>query len=277
MAETQPLLVFDTTAILASQTRQWQEWARFGQCVMPLAVYQDIEFLTQRAIEPQQEAVAREFVRYSATGDFVISDAEALVKEHEEEASQLSKRLRLVQAIAECAYALAKQQVGTLVVVVSNDRPLVDRIQRLQPQIPNLAAISVAELVQWNRLQQRPRNIDQALRRMPGPAIPASAPKTQVPQISHARPATTTLPPTAAPPRPPARASVSKQGSKRPSSSRKTPAVSPLRKIYSVVVVLISLSLLTSSGLVGWRLLDPEGSEKVWNLLRLPEIPGFEP
>ncbi|NJK61376.1 MAG: hypothetical protein HC921_00605 [Synechococcaceae cyanobacterium SM2_3_1] len=156
MAETQPLLVFDTTAILASQTRQWQEWARFGQCVMPLGVYQDIEFLTQRAIEPQQEAVAREFIRYSATGDFVVSDAEALVKEQEAEASQLSKRLRLVQAIAECAYALAKQQVGTLVVVVSNDRPLVDRIQRLQPQIPNLAAISVAELVQWNRLQQRP-------------------------------------------------------------------------------------------------------------------------
>lgn len=154
MAELSPLLVFDSSAILAGRLARWQEWARFGVCVLPQAVLAELERLAREAIEPQEESTARAFLRHQPSLGFAVSAARAWVEEVN--ASGHSLRARLEQAIAECAYALAQQQPGSLV-VVSNDRPLVGRIQELG--VSNLCAISLAELNRWVRQQQRPQAV----------------------------------------------------------------------------------------------------------------------
>lgn len=170
MAELSPLLVFDSSAILAGRLARWQEWARFGVCVLPQAVLAELERLAREAIEPQEESTARAFLRHQPSLGFAISAARAWVEEVN--ASGHSLRARLEQAVAECAYALAQQQPGSLVVVVSNDRPLVGRIQELG--VSNLCAISLAELNRWVRQQQRPQAVARALGRLPRPPLPAT-------------------------------------------------------------------------------------------------------
>lgn len=183
MAEIPPLLVFDSPVILAGRLALWQEWARFGVCVLPQAVMAELERLSRQAIDPQEESTAREFLRHWPSLGFAVSEARALVGGAG--AGDQSMRVRLEEAIAECAYALAQQQPGTLVVLVSNDRPLVGRIQGLG--LNNLCAISLAELNRWMRQQQRPQAVVMALNRLPGPPIPA------------AQLASSTLPPPARP------------------------------------------------------------------------------
>jgi rRNA-processing protein FCF1 len=169
MAEISPLLVFDSSAILAGRPARWQEWARFGVCVLPQAVLAELERLAREAIEPQEESTARAFLRHQPSLGFAVSAARAWVEEVN--ASGHSLKARLEQAIAECAYALAQQQPGSLV-VVSNDRPLVGRIQELG--VSNLCAISLAELNRWVRQQQRPQAVARALGRLPRPPLPAT-------------------------------------------------------------------------------------------------------
>jgi hypothetical protein len=273
MAEVRPLLIFDTTAILAGKTLQWQEWERFGQCILPQAAFKEMESLTKISSDPQEESIAREFIRYWPTSDFQSSDANALVGIANPEAQGLSKRVRLEQAIAECAYALAKQQLGTLVVLVSHDRPLVQRILSLQ--IENLTAISVAELLGWVRQQQRPKSVTQSLKRMPGPPIPAS-PLRQGSALDL----------TAAPISEQAAAlagnklETSSRLSQPPQRSLRPPKPKPslgatLKRIQNTLALLISFTLLGGSGLLAWRIADPASSALVWDVLGLPDIPGL--
>lgn len=279
MAETQPVLILDTTAVLTTQLSLWQDWDRWGQCVLPQAVMAELNFLTQRAEDPAQEATAREFLRFIPTSDYWISTAQALVSQGQAEDPSLSKRARLEQAVAECAYALSQQQVGTLVVLISQDRGLVNRITHLQ--ISNLCAISAPELLQWQRQHHRPTAVDRALTLMPGPPIPASVP-TQGQPASKYTPRSGMPTPAPTPPRP--TASALRQPSR--SLSRPAPQSSPrqlhpllltLQILFNFGLVVASLSLLTASGLVAWRVADREGSEAVWQWLQLPEIPYLYP
>ncbi len=261
MAELQPLLVFDTTAILATQAKQWQEWVDFGICVLPRAVNSELDFLTQRATEASDERIARDFFQFNRDKAFAILDATALVKGIEAEATSLSKRSRLVQAIAECSYALSKQYSSSLVVLVSNDRPLVQRIQNLQ--VANLCAVAVAELLQWSRHQKHPATVDQALQRMPELPLP---PVLQPEEPTHTSPLSLTDVPRTVPIK---RAAVS--GARL---SRAEPSIT--QKVINTVQLLIALVLFTSAGLVAWRTVDPEGSQGFWDRFKLPDIPTFD-
>ncbi|MDX2271231.1 MAG: PIN domain-containing protein [Cyanobacteriota bacterium] len=263
MAEIRPLLIFDTTALLAGKTSQWQEWARFGQCVLPKAVQVEMEYLTQRAVEPEQEVLAREFMRFWPSGEFQVSESGALVGGTIPQRQSLSRRARLQQAIAECAYALAQQQKGTLVVVVSNEPSLVQRMKGLQT--PNLSAISVAELGQWSRQHQRPDSIHQAMAAMPGPPIPASSLKSlRLAPFPRAAP-----PPTSH--QPPVKAK-SVEGTMLPPLRR---FLIILKTIQNTIMIVVALGLLTGSGLLAWRVLDPDSSASIWQTLGLPDIPGL--
>jgi len=241
MAEISPLLVFDSSAILAGRLARWQEWARFGVCVLPQAVLAELERLAREAIEPQEESTARAFLRHQPSLGFAISAARAWVEEVN--ASGHSLKARLEQAMAECAYALAQQQPGSLV-VVSNDRPLVGRIQELG--VSNLCAISLAELNRWVRQQQRPQAVARALGRLPRPPLPATPPSSR---------------PSARPPSP-----VS-QGS-RGSPLGLTPA-----GVQKALALVWALAFFSAAGLLAWRWLDPKGSEGLWRQLPLSRIP----
>jgi hypothetical protein len=126
------------------------------------------------------------------------------------------------------------------VVVVSNDRPLVGRIQELG--VSNLCAISLAELNRWVRQQA----VARALGRLPRPPLPATPLSSR---------------PSARPPSP-----VS-QGS-RGSPLGLTPA--GVQKALALVWV---LAFFSAAGLLAWRWLDPKGSEGLWRQLPLSRIP----
>ncbi|MFT0814269.1 hypothetical protein [Synechococcus sp. OH20] len=254
MAEIPPLLVFDSPVILAGRLALWQEWARFGVCVLPQAVMAELERLTRQAIDPQEESTAREFLRRWPGLGFAVSEARALVGGAA--ASDQSLRIRLEEAIADCAYALAQQQPGTLVVVVSNDRPLVGRIQGIG--LNNLCAISLAELNRWLRQQQRPQAVATALKRLPGPAIPAA----RLASSSSPAPPVRPLSPSPASAKPPARVGSS--------PTRLGPL---LQGLQNALALLLALVFLSAAGLLAWRWLDPAGSEGIWRRLPLSRIP----
>ncbi len=263
MAEIPPLLVFDSPVILAGRLALWQEWARFGVCVLPQAVMAELERLTRQAIDPQEESTAREFLRHWPGLGFAVSEARALVGGAA--ASNQSLRIRLEEAIAECAYALAQQQPGTLVVVVSNDRPLVGRIQGIG--LNNLCAISLAELNRWLRQQQRPQAVATALNRLPGPAIPAARLASSSTPAPPARP----LNPSPASGKPSARA-WQRSGAAQVGSS--PTRLGPLLKsLQNALALLLALVFLSAAGLLAWRWLDPAGSEGIWRRLPLSRIP----
>ncbi|MFQ3584896.1 MAG: PIN domain-containing protein [Cyanobacteriota bacterium] len=272
MAEIPPLLIFDSPVILAGRLALWQEWGRFGVCVLPRAVMTELERLTRQAIEPQEEAVAREFLRQWPSLGFQVSEASALVGGINPAGQSMSQRARLEEAIAECAYALAQQQPGTLVVLVSNDRPLVGRIQALGHA--NLCAISLAELNQWMRASQRPQAVVTALNRLPGPAIPAStlgsasAPAQGPANSAPARPLTPS-PEASKPPSQP------RQAKSAPAQENSTGAQlwQILKTLQNGITLLLALILLSAAGLLAWRLADPEGSEGIWRRLPLSRIP----
>lgn len=46
------LILIDTSAIVAGKTREWQMFARAGECFVPRAVLEEIEFLCKRASNP---------------------------------------------------------------------------------------------------------------------------------------------------------------------------------------------------------------------------------
>ncbi|ABC98845.1 MULTISPECIES: PIN domain-containing protein [unclassified Synechococcus] len=248
MAEISPLLVFDSSAILAGRPALWQEWARFGVCVLPQAVMAELERLTRQAIDPQEESTARAFLRHWPRLGFAVSEARALVGEVN--AGEQSLRVRLEQAIAECAYALAQQQPGSLVVVVSNDRPLVERVQGLG--LANLCAISLAELNRWMRQRQRPQAVAMAWKRLPGPPIPAAP-----------------LPPSPTSAKPP---SPAQKGS-RP-VQRRSQVGFAWKSVQNSLALLLALAFFSAAGLLAWRLLDPTGSEGIWRRLPLSRTLG---
>lgn len=270
MVEIPPLLIFDSPVILAGRLALWQEWGRFGVCVLPRAVMTELERLTRQAIEPQEESVAREFLRQWPSLGFQVSEASALVGGVNPTGQSMSQRARLEEAIAECAYALAQQQPGTLVVLVSNDRPLVGRVQALGHT--NLCGISLAELNQWMRQQQRPQGVVTALNRLPGPAIPASSlvsvsVNAQAPTNSApARPLT----PSPAAPKPQSQPRKSGAAQVNPTAAHLWRS---LKTLQNSITLLLALMLLSAAGLLAWRLADPEGSEGIWRRLPLSRIP----
>ncbi len=258
MTGIQPLLIVDSTALLATQLRQWQEWAAFGRCVLPQVVWQEMDFLTRRAISPESEAVARAFLRFhESERRFEVSAARVLL-EAGANVSQ-SQRARQSQAIAECAYALAKQQSQAVVMVLSHDRLLVERINRLG--IPNLGAISVPQLTQWIRQDQVPPVVQTLLKSpkipaasIPPKAIPSGGAAVEIPAFVPQK----SLSPTPPPPLPP------------PSLWQQIKI--GIRTLMGISLILVSLGILAVAGLVAWRVYDPQGSEWLWETLRLPKI-----
>ncbi len=72
-----PLLVtFDTDVLMAGRTQVWQEYAKVGTCYIPEVVYDEIDRLTDQAVEPAIEQVAREFMRFFADSGWIATDAQ---------------------------------------------------------------------------------------------------------------------------------------------------------------------------------------------------------
>ena len=157
-----PLLVtFDTDVLMAGRTQVWQEYAKVGTCYIPEAVYDEIDRLTDQAVEPAIEQVAREFMRFFADSGWIATDAQQTHRALEPSIKNQSKQAMLVVATAQCVYGLAQEHPEALVIFVSNSQPLLKRLASVG--ITNLCGITGAMLLNWARKGERPPAATQQL------------------------------------------------------------------------------------------------------------------
>jgi hypothetical protein len=159
------LILFDTTAVLAGKSLEWQEFARLGECYLPEAILEQLEFMCDRAAEPEVEGKAREFSRFYPTSGWKRTAVQA---EHATlkpaPGHTLSKRARLTLTVSSCAYGMALRYPGSLIVLVANDQPLLQKV--LDLKINNLCGMPYTALVQWGHTQRRPPVVNHHLQLM---------------------------------------------------------------------------------------------------------------
>ena len=134
----QVFLLIDLNALYACKLYEWLEFSTIGQCYVPQAVYQELDAWASSRNESIEAKIAREFRRFMLESDWQLTRSTIPAKPHR----PFSRRARLAIEVRHCAEDLARFSVGRLVVVVSNDRALVQQIQTLK--LDNLTGIPVS-------------------------------------------------------------------------------------------------------------------------------------
>lgn len=251
------LLLFDTTALLATKTRDWQEFLQLGECHVPDAVLEQMEYMNDRASEPEVEAIAREFNRFYPNSGWKKTNSLA---EHPNlkvaAGHSLSKRARLSLDVLRCAYGLALRYPNSLIVLVANDQSMLKQV--LDMQVKNLCGLPLTALVQWNRTQRRPQTVSQHLLNLRTPSDVVGDPiKPRRLRVA---------PSTARSHHPPASAPAPKVVSLQADRQRK--AAKSL-KVSSFVSNLISLGVLVIAIAAVWRVVHPVSFNQLWQQLPL--------
>lgn len=273
------LLVFDTSALLAGESRHWQEITRLGDCFIPEAVLETMQTLCDRAIEPDIESKAREFIRFFESSGWQTTRAIAEHPALQPPAGHaLSQRARLVLEVLQNSYGLAQRRSESLVILLANDQPMLQRVLGLER--PNLCGIPVAALMQWSRTQRRPATVNHHLQLMrsttpivsetahpteashphPLPAKQSRDRQTAARQIS-AQQRSASLPAAPAPVR-----------STTPRSKSGVAAPPPRRirrsfRLSSFLANLMSLAMLAIVVGVIWRFMAPASFNQFWQQL----------
>lgn len=273
------LIVFDTSALLAGETRQWQEVTPLGDCFVPEAVLEAMQTLCDRATEPDIESKARGFIRFFEASSWQTTRAIAEHPSLQPAAGHtLSQRARLALEVLQNSYGLAHNRSDSLVVLVANDQPMLQRVLGLNR--PNLCGLPLAALMQWSRTQRRPATLNHHLQLMrsitpvasevshptetPNPR-PLSAKQntsrqTAARQIS-AQQRSASPPPAPAPARSPTTRS-------RPNAS--SPAPRRIRRSFrlsSFLANLITLAVLAIVGGAMWQFIHPASFNQFWQQL----------
>ncbi|MEG4576312.1 PIN domain-containing protein [Microcoleus sp. N3A4] len=155
------LVTFDADVLMAGRTQVWQEYAKVGTCYIPEVVYDEIDRLTDQAVEPAIEQVAKEFMRFFGDSGWIATDAQETHRALEPSIKNQSKQAMLVVATAQCVYGLAQEHPDALVMFVSNSQPLLKRLASVGAT--NLCGITGAMLLNWARKGERPAAATQQL------------------------------------------------------------------------------------------------------------------
>lgn len=273
------LIIFDTSALLAGETRQWQEVTHLGDCFVPEAVLDAMQTLCDRATAPDIESKAREFMRFFEASSWQTTRA---IAEHPllqpSAGHTLSQRARLALEVLQNSYGLAHSRSDSLVVLVANDQPMLQRVLGLNR--PNLCGIPLAALTQWSRTQRRPATLNHHLQLMRSTTATAS----DVPQstaVPNSRPVATK--PTSN------RQTAARQISAQHRSTSPPPAPAPVRsstgrarsrvsappprrvrrsfRFSSFLSNLITLAVLAIVGGTMWRFIHPASFNQFWQQL----------
>jgi hypothetical protein len=243
------VIVFDTSALLAGKTREWQQFSQLGECLVPEGVLEAMKELCDRAPEPAIETTAREFSRFYPSSGWQASLA---ISEHPSlklaDGHSLSQRVRSSVEVLKCAYGVARRRRDNLVIVVANDQPMLQKIVGLNAK--NLCGIPLAALMQWIRTQRRPAVVTQYMQllRSPETAAPlATNRQTYSPKSSSTPTGRLATAPTPV---------ISR-------SARKTPARRPLH--WSRLLANgVNLIVIVTVGAIGWRLISPTSFSQLW-------------
>ncbi len=289
-------VVIDLSALLSSRTQAWEDYDKVGTCYVPEVVSDEIEFLTGRAPEPEQEEVAREFSRFFPNSGWIISSVQAQHPNLQPAAGAAqSKQARLTLAVAECVYGMSQKESTHLVVLVTNHQLLGQRIQKLN--LPNLCAVPAAGYLQWCRTGKQPPIVTSKLEGLqelvPPPAPVRSRPVSQPPSAMRSRPIS--QPPSAMRSRPVSRPPVASGSSRDREASfsqrrnRSTPdpdipqvprlnlhqrhKPSLVSTVFSGFVSFLALVVaLTALGL-GWKTVHPKSFNPFWQKTVAPLLP----
>jgi hypothetical protein len=248
MAATPPAtLVLDISALSAATPREWLEFNRVGSCIVPQAVYEEMKFLFDRSPDPDLERIARAFNHFYATSGWQISDAHAhhaLLKSNANHS--LTKRARISLAVGRCAYSFAQENSLGLVVLVSSDRDMLQRIYDIQA--PNLCAITGQSLLQWSRTGQRPVAVSQKLQQLRSAnGLPPNSTITSVTAGTSTSSVRTTSP---------SRTSTSTTHQRKSAIHKAAPIDDTLKQVISL---LLSAAALACAGWLAWWILYQNG------------------
>lgn len=248
------LLLFDTTAILATKTRDWSEFSRLGECYAPDAVLEQLEYMNDHASEPEVEAIAREFTRFYSNNDWKKTNSLAdhpLLKPAA--GHTLSKRARLSLDVLRCAYGMALRYPDSLIVLVANDQAMLQQVLNLQ--VKNLCGIPLTALVQWNRTQRRPQTVSQHLLSLRTTSNVVGDPKAVTPRKSATTARSSTSPTTI-----PAPKVVSAQANRQRRMARSLKVSSLIANLVSVIVLMVAVAAI-------WRVVHPVSFNQLWRQL----------
>ncbi len=255
------LFLLDLTALLVGKPREWQEFSRLGKCYVPQVVYEEIQALSKVSVERNHEQTAREFYRFFADSNWQLTGAGAVHPSLQPSDGQnLSKRARLTQTVAECAYGFARTSPRRLVVLVSNDQSLLKRIQDLG--VANLSGVPVSAMLIWSRSGRRPPIVAQHLQAMRSTTVTANS--MTVPRRVAVAPA-----PTRTPSRP---VRQPQQRLRRVQPLYDRPNL--LQQLTTGVSSLVALTIALS---IAWYAIQPRSFNQFLrdrNLPTLPEIPS---
>jgi len=265
------LLLFDHTALLAGKTRDWQEFTRLGECYLPQIVLEELRFLSGRAPDPTDELTAREFIRFYHTSSWRITQVHAIHPGLKPAPGQdVSKRARQALSVAYCAYGLSADHPGDLVVLVSNDQPLLMKIQSIR--VRNLCGISYSSLLEWTRFNRQPVLVAQRLRAMEtGSSFVVSTKPTRQATATRTGDIATKI-------------NSQKSHTKvnrmpRPSRERFDPRFDTdedRKSISQIISFLIALAALSVAGFLIWGLFNPAYLNKFLGERGLPQLPSYQ-
>jgi hypothetical protein len=149
------ILVFDISALSAASCSEWREFSRVGSCYLPQVIYEEMKLMFDRSPDPDLERIAKDFNRFYTSSNWKISEADAHHAALKMGAGQsLTRRARVSLAVGRCAFGLAQAFQSSLVVLVTKDRSLLQRLYEI-PEV-NLCGITGEALLQWSRSGLRP-------------------------------------------------------------------------------------------------------------------------
>ena len=263
MAAPHPILVIlDFNALEVGKTREWQEFSRVGECFIPQVVFDEIRYLHDRAPEVSLEQTAREFIRFFPDSGWhmtAISATHTSLKPASGES--FSKKARLSLAVAQAAYGLSRNHPGSLVVLVTTDQSLLQRVQGVGAL--NLCGITAAALRQWCRTERQPLAVTQQLRQMATTAVVGAGKVSPISTKPAAKASGSKVP----------RANNVGRTTPTPSLSHRRSSNAPgaIAQMFSTVLMLGALVL---AGSTAWYLIQPAGFNQFLQRMGLPTLPN---
>lgn len=255
------LLVLDLSALEVGKLREWQEFSRVGKCFIPQVVFDEVRFLCDRASDTDTEQVAREFMRFYPESGWnltAISGNHASLKPASGDA--FSKKARLSLAVAQTAYGLSCSHPNSLVVLVTTEQPLLQKVQSLGNA--NLCGVTAAALRQWCRTDRPPIVVSQQLQKMQ--AVVSSAARPSRAGATAVAAGSSTISP---------KAIAVKPNPTRTSTGRSRPGADYSGMISQLIATVLMLIALTGSGLVVWYFIQPTSFNQFLQKNGLPTVP----
>ena len=233
------ILAFEPISILKGREKEWSQYKNLGQCYLPQVVLDELQFLTQRAVLPEEEKTAREFSRFFPHSHWQIHQGMSSHKALQSlEDENLSKNARLYNAIAQSVYDLTINNPDKLVVFISNKANLRQDLDKLK--LNNFTCLTLAQFNQWLRTKQKPIIITQIIQQLTSNSDSPNITTSPNPSINK----------------------IKKNNAISNVSKRTLKSSHPTNPIPKIISGLLTIGALTILALLSWYLIEPKSFQE---------------